>query len=324
MKLRWGILATGKIAHSFAKDLLLLHDRHIMQAVASRSSEKARSFAGEYSAKTFHSSYEALIADDNVDIIYIATPHHLHEEWAIKALKANKHVLCEKPMGVNQGQTRKMVDTARKQQRFLMEALWSRFNPSINKALEIIKNGVIGEIKYVQSDFAFSAAPDPQGRLFNPKLAGGATLDIGIYPVFLSYLLLGKPKTIHTNHQLADTGVDLKVSAGFTYDDVHSSLYWGLDSHSPMDATISGTKGSITIHGRWHESSALTIHADTISKIDFPLIGRGYSYEIEACYEAIANNQLEHPNWTWKNSIELVEILDKIRANIGLSYPFES
>ncbi len=323
MKLRWGILATGKIAHSFASDLLLLQERHVIQAVASRSSDKARSFADEYSVKSFHSSYEDLIADKNVDIIYIATPHHLHEKWAIKALEANKHVLCEKPMGVNQSQTRRILETARKQNKFLMEALWSRFNPSINKALEVIKNGTIGKIKYVQSDFAFSATPDPEGRLFNPALAGGATLDIGIYPIFLSYLLLGKPKTIHTEHQFAATGVDLKVSATFTYDDIHASMYWGLDSHSPMDATISGTKGSITIHGRWHESSALSIHTDSRSKIDFPLTGRGYSYEIEACYEAIANNQLEHPKWTWKNSLELVEILDEIRSKIELSYPFE-
>jgi len=323
MKLRWGILATGKIANHFADDLLLLKEKHVIQAVASRSAERALSFAKKYKAATYHSTYQELLEDRNVDIIYIATPHHIHEEWSIKALKAGKHVLCEKPLGVSAIQTSKIIDTAKTEGKFLMEALWSRFNPTINAVLKHILSGTIGEVKVVKSSFEFHANVDPAGRLFNPNLAGGATLDIGIYPAFLSYLLLGPPKSIHAAGKLANTGVDLNVNCMFSYPKAEASMYWGLDSQAPMNAVISGTKGSITLHGRWHESDAYTIHTEEDTRFHVPRKGKGYTHEIEACYDAISNNQLEHQLWTWDDSLHLVKILDEIRNQINLKYPFE-
>lgn len=323
MILKWGILGPGKIAKNFAADLLLLKDKHVIQAVGSRSIERAKEFSAQFGVPSAYGSYESLLSDKEIDIIYIATPHHNHEEWAIKALNAGKHVLCEKPMGVNTLQTKRMIECAKENNRFLMEALWSRFNPTIKHAFELVNSGRIGEVKYIQADFAFSATFDPNSRLFNPELAGGATLDIGIYPIFLSYLFLGLPKEIKTSHKFAETGVDLQVSSIFSYPDSEASLYWGLNSVSPMDALISGSKGSITIHGRWHEADALTLKTETTEQIKKPRLGKGYSHEIMACYEAIQNGQNESSQWSWQNSIELSILLYSIRNQIGLSYPFE-
>ncbi len=323
MKLKWGILGPGKIAHKFADDLQLNKDQHVIQSVASRSIDRAKSFSEKFQCPSYYGDYQSLLNDPYVDIVYIATPHQAHKVWALKAIQAGKHVLCEKPMTVHAKDTKEIIRMAQQHNSFVMEALWSRFNPTINKVLVHVRNGDIGELRYIHADFAFPAAYEPEGRLYNPSLAGGATLDIGIYPIFLSYLLLGNPTTLDVHAKFAESGVDEQVNCKFSYPTAEASLYWGLNSHSPMHATISGTEGSIIIHGRWHESESYTLHGHTDETFHIPHQGHGYSYEIQECYNAISNHQKESTLWTWQNSIDLAELMDEIRSRIGLRYPFE-
>jgi len=194
--IRWGIVGLGGIAHKFASDLKLVDNTEIV-AVASRSIDKAKEFQEQYKAKHAFGSYKELFTCDEVDVIYIATPHTSHKELSIQAMNHGKHVLCEKPAGINRGEVAEMVLVANKNKVFLMEALWARFNPSILKAKELVDSGAMGTLRYLHADFAFFALNKPEdGRLLNPELGGGTLLDIGIYPIFLSYLLLGKPNKI--------------------------------------------------------------------------------------------------------------------------------
>ena len=324
-RIRWGILGPGKIAKSFANDLKLVNGGHLT-AVASRNLERAKLFAEEFEATTYFGSYEALFESDAVDIIYIATPHTAHAEWAIKAMKNGKHVLCEKPMGVNSKEVQAMIETAKENKVFLMEALWSRFNPTIQKTKSLITSGAIGEIKYLHADFAFYALDrDEKGRLLNPELAGGSLLDIGIYPIFLAYLLLGKPDSIHASSYFHRTGAEIQTSMIFDYPEAQALLYSGLTSKSEMKAEISGEEGTIFIDPRWHESQGYSVVKDeNIECFNVPKIGKGYSHEIMAVHECLNKGKLQSELWSHQNSLDLIGILDEVRSITGITFPFES
>jgi predicted dehydrogenase len=322
---RWGIAGLGKIAHKFLNDLLLV-DGHQIVAVGSRSQEKAENFAHQYSISRAHGSYAELFADDSVDIIYISTPHHAHAEVAIRAMEAGKHVLCEKPLAVNEQQVRSMVEVARTQKVFLMEALWSRFMPAIREALRLVREEELGPVNYLSSNFAFYSNAPVEGRLFNPRLAGGALLDIGIYPVFLAYLFMGMPQSLSAKARFHPTGVDLQTSVVFEYEEGMAQLFAGLDSHSDMRSTIGGPQGSIFLDPRWHETEGFqwTDHRTGETRsYSFPKTGKGYSHEIEECGACIAAGKQQSDLWSWQNSLELIRLLDAIREQIGLVYPFE-
>lgn len=324
-KIRWGILGPGRIAHSFAKDLRLVKTSELV-AVASRNSTRASEFAKEYGTKYAYGSYEELFNSTEVDVIYIATPHPQHATLAISAMEHGKHVLCEKPMGVNQDEVKKMIAAAQKNNVFLMEALWTRFNPSIRKIKELVDEKKIGDIGYLQADFAFYALDrEEEGRLLNPALAGGSLLDIGIYPIFLAYLMLGKPTNILASSKFHSTGAEIQTSLIFEYDKAQAMLYSGLTSTSEMKVKITGTKGSIYIHPRWHETNGFYLESNG-EKEEFlePTIGKGYSYEIEEVNSCLAAGKLESSLWSHKNSLELIEILDQIRDHAGIVFPFES
>ena len=190
-KIKWGIIGLGNIAHQFAKDLMLVEEAELT-AVASRNLDKAQEFAKNYDCKNAYDSYDAIMNDADVDILYIATPHNSHAALTIKALKSNKHVLCEKPIALNHDDALQMINASKANQKFFMEAFWTRFNPSFREAFSKIKNGEIGEVKFINADFAFTA--DKLGGNSNRKtdieLGGGALLDIGVYPLFLSYVVL--------------------------------------------------------------------------------------------------------------------------------------
>ncbi|MEJ1222077.1 Gfo/Idh/MocA family protein [Sediminicola sp. 1XM1-17] len=323
-KIRWGILGPGRIAHSFAKDLRLTKSSKLV-AVASRNLDRASEFAKEYDAAYAYGSYEELFNASEVDIIYIATPHTYHAALAIAAMEHGKHVLCEKPMGINKAEVMKMVEAAHKNKVFLMEALWTRFNPSIRKIKEMVDAKKIGDISYLQADFAFYALDrEEEGRLLNPALAGGSLLDIGIYPIFLAYLMLGKPHRILASSKFHHTGAEIQTSLIFEYDKAQAMLYSGLTSNSEMKAKITGTDGSIYIHPRWHETNGFTFERkgekDNITE---PTIGKGYSYEIEEVNTCLASGKLESNLWSHKNSLELMEIMDHIREQTGIAFPSE-
>ena len=322
-QIRWGIIGSGKIANRFASDLELIDGAQLV-AVASRSEERAKMFAEVNNVEKYYGSYDALFEDSEVDILYIATPHDSHMEHSINAMNAGKHVLCEKPIAVNKSQLQKMLEASKRNQVFLMEALWTRFNPSMLAVLEEIKSGTIGEVNYINADFCFYKEAPPESRMFNMNLAGGSLLDVGIYPIFLAYLIFGYPKEILATARFHETGADLHTSALLKYDEGIASINSGFTSKSDMSAKIYGTKGSIMMNEPWHHTDGYQIVKGGSSEVHHhPLKGRGFSYEIEECNKCIRNNQLESDLWSHQNSLDLISILDKVRAVIGLRYPFE-
>ncbi|NNG08638.1 MAG: Gfo/Idh/MocA family oxidoreductase [Arenibacter sp.] len=323
-KLRWGIIGLGNIAHHFVKDLALVKEASI-RAVASRSMDKAKAFAEEYNVPIAFDSYNDLLESQEVDVVYIATPHTSHAELSILAMNHKKHVLCEKPMGVNVEEVKKMIDASKQNGVFLMEALWSRFNPSIVKVKELVDQAAIGPVAYIHADFAFYALDrDLKGRVLNPQLGGGSLLDIGIYPIFLSYLLLGKPMSILSTSHFHSNGAEVQTSIIFKYPKAQAILYSGFTSKSEMKAEISGEKGSIFIPTRWHEAQGYTVERNNEQEdFSLPTNGRGYFYEINEVHQSIAKGKLESDLWSHRNSLDLIELLDTVRKQNQIVFPFE-
>ena len=212
-KIKWGIIGLGKIAHKFAQDLLLVPECEL-EAVASRSLTKSKTFAATYNANKCYGSYEKLLQDSNADIVYIATPNNTHESITILALQHKKAVLCEKPFAINKTQVLEMIRTSKKHGVFLMEAMWSRFIPAIRKIKNDIDSGKLGEIKYINADFSFNADPSIQ-RVYDKELGGGSLLDIGIYPIFLAYFLAGMPTKISADAHYFQSGADSQLGMIF-------------------------------------------------------------------------------------------------------------
>ena len=320
----WGIIGLGNIAHKFARDLSLVHDAALM-GVASRSMVKAKKFKEEFKVPYAFDNYDALFDCEEVEVVYIALPHSEHQVWSVRAMEKGKHVLCEKPAGLDRAQVQSLIHTSKKKGVFFMEALWSRFIPSLQKIKESIDAGEIGEIVYLHADFAFFGLDrDPQGRLLNPALAGGSLLDIGIYPVFLAYLILGMPEKIEANAKFLESGTEVQVAMTFTYPGAHALLFSGLGTTSPMSATISGTDGTFVIHPRWHEAEGFTLLSDGQEEVfEYPKVGKGYTYEIEEVHRCLSESRLESPLWSHQNSLDLITLLDRVRAIGGIRFPFE-
>lgn len=323
-EIRWGIIGPGKIAHSFAKDLALVNSGRL-NAVASRSIDRAQEFANEYGAKHVYGSYQELFEADTVDVIYIATPHTSHCELTLEALKNKKAVLCEKPMGIHKGEVERMIATAKENNVFLMEALWSRFNPAIQKVKKLVEEGAIGKLEYLYADFGFYGLDrDEKGRVLNPDLAGGSILDIGIYPIFLSYLMLGMPNKIKASSRFYKTGVEIQTSMIFEYQDAQALLYSGLTSNSEMKAEISGQNGSFFLPSRWHEAQGYSLDKDDeLKHFDLPTVGKGYSHEIEEVHQCLKAGKKQSELWSLKNSLDLISLLDAVRQETGITFPFE-
>ncbi|WP_350286030.1 Gfo/Idh/MocA family oxidoreductase [uncultured Croceitalea sp.] len=322
--IQWGIVGLGKIAQHFADDLKLDSEAEL-KAVASRSMDKAKEFAEKNNARTSYDSYEALFNDPAVDVVYIATPHSFHKNVAIQAMRAGKHVLCEKPLGVNRTEVEAMLSAAKENGVFLMEALWSRFNPTIVKMLQLVTDGTLGELKYINADFGFYGMDRPlESRLFNLDLAGGTILDIGIYPVFLSYILMGMPREIAAFSNFNAIGTEIQTSAIFQYEGAQAVLNSSFTNETRMSAEISGTQGSIYLSPRWHEAQGYELKtADGVEKVNLPTIGRGYTHEILEVHRCLQENKTESKLWSHRNSLELITLLDMIRTKTGTQFPFE-
>lgn len=322
--IRWGIIGPGKIARSFANDLQLVEDGEIT-AVASRSIERSQKFATEYDVAHIFDSYDALFNSDEVDVVYIATPHVFHRDLAIRAMKHGKHVLCEKPLGINRTEVIEMIDVAKAHKVFFMEALWTRFNPTINKVKELADQGVLGELAYVNADFAFYALDrDKHSRLMNLDLAGGTLLDIGIYPVFLAYVFLGIPNEIKAVSNFNEAGTEIQTSILFNYPKAQAILNSAFTHNSRMSAEISGSKGQVTLAPRFHETQGYTLlKSNELESFELPTQGRGYYYEIQEVHQCIRNKKTESERWTFQDSLNLIGLLDDIREITGVRFPFE-
>ena len=323
-KIRWGILGPGHIANSFAKDMLLVPDAELV-AVGSRNLDRAKEFGNLYGASQFFGSYEELYNCKEIVVIYIATPHTSHAEHSIAAMDHGIPVLCEKPMGVNTAEVESMIAASERNNVFLMEALWSRFNPTIRKIKQMVADGEIGEIGHMYSDFAFYGLDrDEKGRVLNPELAGGTLLDIGIYPIFLTYLMLGKPENILATSKFYHTGVEIQTSMIFDYPKAQAVLYSGFTSKSGMRAEIGGSKGSIFIDPRWHETQGFTLDRNGETEaFHIPKIGKGYAHEIEEVHECLRKGKKQSDLWSHQNSLDLIGLLDEVRTRTGIVFPFE-
>lgn len=322
-KIKWGIIGLGNIAHQFAKDLMLVDEAELV-AVASRNLDKAQEFAQNYDCSKAYDSYDAIINDAEVDILYIATPHNSHAALTIKALRNKKHVLCEKPIALNYTDAFQMIEASKKNNQFFMEAFWTRFNPSFREAFSKIKKGEIGEVKYINADFAFTAEElgGEGNRKTDISLGGGALLDIGVYPLFLCYLVLGIPVEILAKANFHQTGADLQTSMILQYDNAQAILHSSFVSTSNIKATINGTKGRINLNTLWHQTQSYTLTVDEQDEeILLPTKGKGFTYEIEECHHCIKENKIESELWSHQNSLELIKIVDEVRSKIGLEYP---
>jgi predicted dehydrogenase len=238
-------------------------------------------------------------------------------------MEHGKHVLCEKPVAVNTTEAEAMVAASRKHNVFLMEALWSRFNPSLRKVKALVDEGALGTLRYINVDFCFYALDaDPKGRLLNPELAGGSLLDIGIYPVFLSYLLLGLPETINARSRFFRTGAEIQTSVIFHYPEAQAVLHSSLAHTSDNRANICGENGQILVNPFWFQTDGFTLVEGNEEKpYSFPLNGKGYTYEIEEVHRCIHNHQIESALWSHSDSLNLIGLLDRIREISGIHFP---
>src|ERR1700753_2270961 len=256
---RWGILGTGGIGHTFAEDLSL-SDSGVVAAVGSRSQDTADRFADEFGIAARHPSYESLVADPTVDVVYVATPHPSHRDNAILALRAGKPVLVEKPFAMNAAEAAEIVAVAREEKLFAMEAMWTRFLPHIAQIREWLAAGALGEIVTVTADHGQWFAEDPGFRLFAPELGGGALLDLGVYPVSFASMVLGTPTRVVSMSEPAVTGVDAQESVLFGYDSgAQAVLTCTLRAKSPTRAAIVGTDARIEVEGDFYAPACVTL-----------------------------------------------------------------
>ena len=318
----FGILAPGNIAHKFVA--AFGHTpRARAFAVASRDSQLAKAFAQANNMERAYASYADLSRDPDVDIVYIAAPHVVHHPLALQCLREGKAVLCEKPLAINLKQVKEMTAAAKAANVFLMEGMWSRFFPYLKKTLELISSGAIGEVKYIQADFGFSAPVNFDGRIYNLALGGGAQLDVGVYPLFLILGILGKPDEIKAHSNLAVTGADATTGAILYYKrGVIAQLSSSIVADSPKEAHIVGTTGTIKIHGPWYKSQHLTLRLNSgeITEFPFPYPGNGFQFEIEEVVNCLDEKKTECPLMTHAFSVMMAEVSDEIRRQGGVKY----
>ncbi len=319
--IKWGIVGCGKIAHKFAQDLMTVPGA-IVYGVASRDLQKATDFGKKYNALYYYGSYEELAKNLEIDVVYIATPHVFHYENTLLCLQHQKAVLCEKPLGMHLHQVQEMIACAKKNNVFLMEALWTYFLPHYIYVLKLIESKEMGAIKSLKADFGFKAPPVLEGRLFNKKLGGGSLLDIGIYPLFASLSILGYPKTINASATIGTTGVDESCSIFLEYDQgITASLYSTITKKTNTEAIIEMEKGTIHINSQFYAPSSVTIYKNGKPEPKhFSVETNGYNYEAIHVQEMLYANKTESTIMTFNKSIQLIQLLDAVREKIGLVY----
>ena len=325
-KIKWGILACGRIAGKFANDLKLLEDADLW-AVGSRSLDKATAFAAAHGFRHAYGSYEALVNDPDVNVIYIASPHAQHHEHTLLCITHGKPVLCEKAFAINSRQAHEMIDAARASGVFLMEALWSRFLPHYQETMRMVKDGQLGKVGSVLANFGFIPEPPVPDRLFNPDLGGGTLLDIGIYNVFMAISVLGRPDEVIAQMTPATTGIDQQCAVTFRYQNgALAQLFSSFEANLPIEAEISGPLGRIRLTTRFYEPTARIEwypgRVDTRTEIPVEKQpGWGYQHQARHVQECLRQGLTESPVWSHQDTLLLMETMDRIRQAAGISYP---
>lgn len=324
-RLRWGILATGGIAHAFTNDLRL--NGFTVQAVGSRTQAAADAFAAEFEIPNAHGSYEALAADPEVDVVYVSTPHPLHAGAARLLLEAGKHVLVEKPFTVNAREAQEIADLAAERGLLVLEAMWTRYLPHMVRVREIIAEGTLGEVRTLLVDHTQKLSDDPAHRINALELGGGALLDLGIYPVSFSWDLFGAPSTIQSTATFKDTGADAQIANIFAYDGGRvASMLSASDTLGPNTAVVIGTRARIEIDRVWYTPTSFrVIDADgaVLEEFRSEVTGRGMHFQAEAVERLLAEGNLRGDLLTIDETIAIMGTLDAIREQIGLRYPGE-
>ncbi len=322
---RWGIVGPGRIARKFA-DALNHIENAKLQAVASTNAQRAKDFAQKYYATNYYDSYEQLFSDDTVDIVYIATTHNFHCNNTLDALNAKKHVLCEKPMAVNASQVKQMINSAQSNKVFLMEAMWTRFLPMMAEVRDIIAKGTIGPPQLLHADFGVKFNFDPKSRTYNPNLAGGALLDLGVYCLALASMIFGRPNNILSTIKMADTGVDERSTVLLEYDNAKVAvLFQALDVETPKQALIIGTEGSIALHPMWMAGSDYTLKLNngTEKTYNANTHENGFIYQIMAVHESLNAGKTQCDLMGLDETLTIAETMDTLRAQWHFKYPFE-
>ena len=322
-RLRWGILATGGIAHAFTSDLLV--SGFDVRAVASRTTEKAAAFAAEFGIPTAHGSYDALAADPDVDIVYIATPHPQHIEPALKMIAAGKHVLIEKAFTVDAEQAALIGDTAAARGVLAMEAMWTRYLPHMVRIREIIEAGTLGSVRGLIADHTQRLPDDPTHRINALELGGGSLLDLGIYPISFAWDLFGRPDRIMAAATLKDTGADAEVATIFTYPSgAIASTFSTSMARGRNEATVLGSDATIFIDPVWYAATSFRVVATdgtVLESFESSFEGRGMQFQAFAAERLIAEGNIVGDILPIDETVGIMATLDEIRSQIGLVYP---
>jgi predicted dehydrogenase len=312
--LRWGIIGTGGIAHTFVRDLGLIDEGEAV-AVGSRTEASANAFADEFDIPRRYGSYEELVADPEIDAVYVSTPHPMHHANTLLALNAGKPVLCEKPFTMNSAEARDLVATAREKGLFLMEAMWTRFLPHVVKIRELVENGALGDLVLVEADHGQWFPLDPEHRIFAPDLGGGALLDLGVYPVSFASMLLGTPTRITALVDRAFTGVDGQTSMLFGYDHgAHAVLTCTSLARTATRACIAGTEARIEIAGDFYGLTSFDLikRDRSVETFEFDMQWRGLRYQAIEVARCLNLGLTESPAMPLDESIAIMETMETV------------
>ncbi len=322
-EINWGIMGCGSIAKEFAEALKAVSGARLI-AAASKTG-KAKQFADEYNLSYYYDNYEELASCKELDVVYIATTHNFHYENTLLCLNNNKHVLCEKAFTINAKQASQLIKTAREKKLFLMEAMWTRFSPAIDMLIRMLNDGAIGAIKSLKGDFCIDIPFNPKHRLYDPNLAGGALLDLGIYPITLACMVLRKyPIEVTGTLNIGKTGIDEESHYLLKFDRGETALLSSACTYrAPVNFIIYGTKGQIIVPDFYFPSKLiLTLNGKSEETINVPYTSTGKNYEAVEVMKCLHNNKIESDKQTLYDTLKIVEIMDSIRGSV-LKYPGE-
>jgi predicted dehydrogenase len=324
-RIRWGILGTGGIANSFAKDLKATG--HPVTAVGSRTCEAAGRFATQHGIPKAHGSYEALVHDDQIDVVYVSTPHPFHLSNALLALEAGKHVLVEKPLTINASEARELEAVAKQKGLVALEAMWTRWLPHMVRIREILASGALGELRTLLADHTQKLPDDPAHRINALELGGGALLDLGIYPISFASQLFGKPTSIVATSIPTPTGVDRSTTVILGYNRGRTAVtHCSSGERGPNKAVIIGTEGRLEIDPTWYAATSFTLYSNTnevTERFNHPLKTRGMEFQADELERLVNTGQLSGTILPIAESVAIMETLDEVRRQIGLKYPGE-
>ena len=326
---RWGVVGPGRIADGVMGALGGDSPGGVLHAVASRSPERARAFAEQHGAAVSYGSYAELLADDDVDVVYVATPHRQHHAVALAAIEAGKHLLVEKAFTVTLAGAQEVVDAARARGVFVMEAMWTRFQPAVVRLRELLAEGAIGEVRSVRADLGLRVPFDPADRLWDPAQGGGALLDLGVYPVsWLQLVLGGVPASLEVAGALGDNGVDAESSLLWrTEDGRHGVATCSLLSPLPGQAAVFGTEGWIEVPPRFHHPDRLVVHragggrsVDSSEEVVLPATGTGYAHELDEVHRCLAAGLTESPTMPLDDTLAVMSVLEQALRGLGVHH----